>query len=228
VCDAFFNPCTYPQGINNRGQIVGFAQLLGGPQGFLRETGGAMQTLPASPANTGSVANSINDRDEIVGSYSDGRNTHGFLLRNGTFTTIDFPGVSITVCTGINNSGLITGRYIQSDDSVHGFLWQHGDFIATFQVFMNGANTDTTPTAINDRGQVVGTFRNSIGNGAFLRNPDGTVRIIDLNALLQPVGGTVGIALLTGINDRGDLVGSFFGGFMEIFGFLATRAVPGP
>ena len=48
--------------------------------------------------------------------------THGFLLdTSGSFTTIDVPGSTSTGVFGINNSGQIVGRYVDST-GVHGFL----------------------------------------------------------------------------------------------------------
>jgi uncharacterized membrane protein len=57
-----------------------------------------------------------------VGFYSDSSfKVHGFLLRNGTFTTIDAPGATDSRASGINPQGDIVGFY--SDNSgQHGFL----------------------------------------------------------------------------------------------------------
>jgi len=43
------------------------------------------------PGSTYTVAQSINDNGEIVGSYS-GQTSSGFLDNNGVYTTIDPPG----------------------------------------------------------------------------------------------------------------------------------------
>ena len=57
-----------------------------------------------------------------------GGNLHGFLLSNGTFTTIDVPGAIFgTVAFGINPPGDIVGAYADSGD-VHGFLLSKGKF----------------------------------------------------------------------------------------------------
>jgi uncharacterized membrane protein len=220
-CDGITFPCTYPQGINDRGQIVGFAVLINGGTGFLREKDGSTRSLPPAPGGSVATPNSINNQGEIVGSYSSFRvfGTHGFLLRGGNYTTIDFPGTEFTVCTGINNHGLVTGIYLEHNGGVHGFLWTRGHFIATFQVVDSSGATDTRPAGINDQGQVSGNFRGEGIGGAFVRNPDGTLKIIDLAALLQPIGGSGGV--LTGINNRGDLVGLFGSRqSFDIFGFL--------
>jgi hypothetical protein len=55
----------------------------------------------------------INPAGEIVGQYkrADGI-FHGYLLRNGVFTSIDFPGASSTFAAmGINEQGDIVGSY---------------------------------------------------------------------------------------------------------------------
>lgn len=219
-CDGFFFPCTYPQGINDRGQIVGFAMLINGGTGFLREKDGSTRSLPPAPGGSALVPNSINNQDEIVGSYFSPRvfRTHGFLLRAGKYTTIDFPGTDFTVCTGINNHGLVTGIYRENNGGAHGFLWSRGNFVATFQVFDAGGPKDTSPAGINDQGQVAGIFHGEGITGAFVRNPDGTLKIIDLAALLQPIGVSGGV--LTGINNRGDLIGYSGTSPFNIFGFL--------
>jgi hypothetical protein len=49
-------------------------------------------------------------------------NGHGFLLSNGTFTTIDFPGVTFTVAESITPQGDIVGFYEDSSGNDHGFL----------------------------------------------------------------------------------------------------------
>ena len=44
-----------------------------------------------SPAAS-TVPLGINDAGQIVGTFYDGTGAHGFLLSEGTFTTIDVPG----------------------------------------------------------------------------------------------------------------------------------------
>ncbi|MGZ7076355.1 MAG: hypothetical protein ACXVJL_10185 [Candidatus Angelobacter sp.] len=228
-CGDFVTPCSYPMGINDRGEIVGVSQSEI-PGAFLREKDGSFKTLPAAPGNSLAQPNSINNQGEIVGWYSSAPGvTHGFLLRGGEYTTIDFPGTTNTQCTGINNSGMITGFYVENS-GVHGFLWWQGNFIATFQVSDSTGANNTFPMAVNNWGQVSGDFGSFPTEGAFVRNFDGTIRILDLAALLQPIGGSFG--LLTGINNRGDLVGSFGPGlhetFGDIFGFVIPRGAGEP
>ncbi len=232
-CGLGASPCTYPQGVNDRGQSVGFTMPISPlqeAQSFLREPDGSMTSLPAAPANSSAMPNGINNRGDIVGSYaSNAPGVHGFLLRNQNYTTIDFPGTERTVCTGINNRGLITGFYQEKNGGVHGFLWSRGNFIATFQILDANGIQDTFPAGINDQGQVSGNF-GTFRLGAFVRNLDGTIKIIDLATLLKPIGGSGG--KLTGINNQGDLVGSFGPGllstFGDIFGFLIPHGAGSP
>jgi hypothetical protein len=86
------------------------------------------------PNSVSSDARDVNPSGEIVGFFVDSAKvTHGFLLRNGEFTTIDFPApagenVVSTQARGINPQGDIVGFYVARDAS--GVSHTHG-FIAT-------------------------------------------------------------------------------------------------
>ena len=47
---------------------------------------------------------------------------HGFLLNNGSFTSLDVPGAAGTVAFGINDHGQIVGGYTDASLQIHGFL----------------------------------------------------------------------------------------------------------
>ena len=47
---------------------------------------------------------------------------HGFLLRKGEITTIDFPDATLTAAIGINARGDVVGRYQTGAGSDHGYL----------------------------------------------------------------------------------------------------------
>ena len=104
---------------------------------------------PASGYAAATVANGINPGGDIVGSYTDGNNkSHGFLLNDGQFSTIDvdFPWAAFTIgAFGINSGGDIVGRFrvkpnTGTDDPgqycdpthpttcIKGFLYSHGRF----------------------------------------------------------------------------------------------------
>jgi probable HAF family extracellular repeat protein len=53
--------------------------------------------------------------------YPPFRESHGFLLRDGEFTYVDYPGIASTEPTGINDDGVVIGRYTDADGRVHGF-----------------------------------------------------------------------------------------------------------
>ena len=71
------------------------------------------------PGSSGTLATGINGREDIVGIYYDSAgNSHGFLLKGGTFYTVDVPGSLVgvsgilqTEANGINNAGDIVGDY---------------------------------------------------------------------------------------------------------------------
>lgn len=65
----------------------------------------------------------FNDTDAVVGAYGEGAElTTGFLLQNGTLQSFTFPGASVTIAYGINNSGVVVGYFFDASGS-HGFTW---------------------------------------------------------------------------------------------------------
>jgi uncharacterized membrane protein len=190
-------------GINRRGDIVG--RFCTGPvpaqgtppcsgnphHGFLLR-GAAFTTIdfPSPPNLTtppGMVrtdAWGINDRGEIVGGHQsiDGK-SHVFRLREGQFTTIDFPGAFDTAPDGtkggINSRGDIVSYYCDAiacgtspTDDQHGFLLSHGEFTTTMNfpaiTFGTPDGHDTANFGINDRGDIVGMFDDANGTHGFL------------------------------------------------------------
>jgi hypothetical protein len=88
----------------------GFRDALNNFHGFLRDKKGNFTQIDV-PGAAWTTVNELNEHGDIVGGYSDGTTTHGFLLRKGVFLTLDFPGANDTVPFDINNAGVIVGTY---------------------------------------------------------------------------------------------------------------------
>jgi len=155
---------TFARSINNRCDIVGAYRITPPRHALLIRNG---QYIPLAPASVlGGVnfsdAFKINDRGDVVGDYDDGA-THGFLLRRGTVTTLDFPGADVTLAFGVNQSGVVVGEWDVLDAqgnllAYHGFQWKDGAF--TELSFPGSA--DTTILAINENGDYVGMWDSDI------------------------------------------------------------------
>src|SRR6266567_8050559 len=87
-------------------------------------------------AVNGTLAFAINPAGAITGTYFDANFVpHGFLrAHNGSFTTFDAPGASITEATSINPAGAITGFYFDANFVPHGFLRAHNGSFTTFNL----------------------------------------------------------------------------------------------
>jgi probable HAF family extracellular repeat protein len=111
----------------------------------------------------------VNNSGAIVGQYIDASGlTHGFLYRNGTFTTIDAPGAGTnparglvcgffnpegTLATGISASGVIVGD-ICTDTGLSGWVLSNGKFSS-----LNDPNAGPLGTyvgASSENGRLVG------------------------------------------------------------------------
>ena len=78
---------------------------------------------------------------------------HAFLLSDGEFTSVDFPGATRTGANGINARGDIVGRYI-ADGVSHAFLLSGGQF-STIDF---PSATFTSADAMNQRGDILGRY----------------------------------------------------------------------
>jgi probable HAF family extracellular repeat protein len=215
-------PGTQAFGIRERGQIVGgFPDARGALHGFLSDQGlftqidfpGATETLLVGINNRGQIVGAFSTRDQIVGRFNDLNNaagSHGFLLDDGAFTPIDFPGALGTVAFGINDRGHIVGSFVDNRGAVHGFLLDDGVFT---HIDVPGA-TLSTGNGITNRGQIVGTFvdTSDVAHGYLLDNGRFTT--------IAPPGAMTTEAV--GINDRGQIVGVFIDAAGVAHGFCAV------
>ena len=99
--------------------------------GFIRDKPGDFQLIDFPGLSVPCTSpHWINEGGEIVGLFAvvntvndcyNGPSTHGFLLRQGKYVVIDFPGSISTELTAINDDGEIVGDYADKNGNVHGF-----------------------------------------------------------------------------------------------------------
>ena len=116
-------------GMDNAGDVVGgYTDANGGFHGFVRRANGALtQINDPQAAAGGTVADGISpDGSVIVGFYLDKAGMlHGFLLRDGAYSSYDVPGAHGTV-VAFDSHGELGGSYFTADGLSRGFYVIHG------------------------------------------------------------------------------------------------------
>ena len=209
---------TYPRGINNSGEIVGWYNP--GFHGFLADAG-EFTAIKGTPSG-------ISADGQIVGSYADSSGAHGFLFDDGVFSTINvpFPGAFNTTAQDINARGEIVGNYRDSNFLEHGYLLSEGEF-TTIDVPFPGA-MQTEVFGINARGQIVGAYLDGNGWHAFFadKGNSGRGKTAAFSRIQLPFADVPTIYATTyalGINDRGQIVGFYSDANRNDHGFLIDR-----
>jgi uncharacterized membrane protein len=208
---------TTARGINNHGDIVGSYRIVPPRHALLIQGGNFIPLAPGSVLDTNfSEAYKSNDRGDVVGQFigNDGF-VHGFLLSNGTVTTLDFPGASDTFAFAINESGTVVGYWDLLDAvgnvlAYHGFIWKNGGFTeANFP-----GSADTAALGINASGDIVGLWDSGVtspfGHG-FVCSGNGQCSSFDVPG--------APITQADAINAQGEIVGTYIdsGGAQHAF-----------
>jgi probable HAF family extracellular repeat protein len=191
-------------GINKSGQVVGLGFVAGASSfhAFLYSGGKMVDLNPLGGYQ--SIATSINDSGEIIGSSTGNAQTPGgsWLYVNGVITNISKTNYGVFF---INNNGQIVGE----NGARHGTLYTNGVWsdLGNF----SGA-VATVAYGINRSGKIVGTayfpvksyhpYRPGKHVGVIFTNG----AVVDLNTLITPNSGFT-MTDATAINDAGQIAG---------------------
>ncbi|HJV03267.1 MAG TPA: hypothetical protein VJ752_22215 [Burkholderiaceae bacterium] len=176
------------------------------------------------PDASGTKAYGINDLGHVVGTFSHPQIpgqfslNHGFLLKNGEFTTIEYPhapGETPDIAEfayDINNQGQIVGSYRMGHGFDYGFRIDGGIFstISTSEFDVTAAR------GITDAGTIIGNFNSTRIpdlHSFMLKNKVFTV--VDVPASISTTA--------HGINIAEDIVGEYVGSDGKQHGYLSRR-----
>ncbi len=220
---------------------------------------------------TNFVANGINNDGVVTGYYLDSNSVaHGFVWREGEVETVDYPGASGTYLFEINNRGVAIGYCVEGalNHAVFYSVWERawtalpdipgysqnqgygindagvavGDALSasasvawswdpakrSYSFFsVPGSDESTTsPSGLNDQGQIVGFFSDAAGVHGFIKE-HGTYTTIDAPG--------ASYTFLNGINNRGVMQGQIYRSASTVHGFVVssggifrTLNYPGP
>ena len=122
-------------------------------------------------------------------------NTAGFLYENGAWTLIKAEGSLAAKAVDVNARGQVLGSEYHPEHGLRTFIWENGEFS-----YLDGLALDY-PTAINDRGQVVGWYWDDTDNARSILWSERAVVEID----------TPGVeTYVEDINNAGQAVGSYY------------------
>jgi probable HAF family extracellular repeat protein len=151
---------SFPNDINNRGQVVGTMNLVGDEfyHPFLWDRGRLID-LGTFGGHNGE-ANWMNDAGEVVGyGYFPGDQVrHAFSWKNGVKTDLGPPpGDICSIAHGINSEGQVVGTSGVCRGALHAVLWENGWPIdLNTAILPNSALQLVRALYINDRGEIAG------------------------------------------------------------------------
>jgi len=237
---------SYATGVNNRGQVVGWAengvhdptcdtsfQILQF-RAVIWQPNGQMQELPPLPGDSTSAATAINDLGQVVGISGDCgvavgsvSARHAVLWQNGVPTDLgNIGGDAWNTPTAINNQGTIVGFANTAPGtakSYEAFIWTNAGGMKSLGKFSDASRS--AAFGINEKGQIVGL---AVGGGPFGIRPVlwENNSMTDLNFLALP--GSPYMLLAGDINQRGVIVGEALDlNTFDAPGFVATPVPAG-
>jgi probable HAF family extracellular repeat protein len=163
-----------PTSVNNRGEIVGFANTSGdenaplSPVAFLwTKESGKMQKLPRLEDDQTSAAYDINEEGQIVGVSNGGPvGSRAFLYQNGTIHDLNALVVGdsplyLLIAQGINSRGEIVGTAVDQNDRQVGFLAvpAYGDGVQAGASAKSGESAARNVSPSNFRPRLTGFSR---------------------------------------------------------------------
>ncbi len=191
-----------PQGLNNHGDVVGYAQFSGDPffsRAWKWSEAGGLVLLPSPPGRTALryAARDINDAGMIAGDGGSGSG-EAWRFENGQYTLLGTIGSDPkATAPGINEAGDMAGYSGNSSFGKPKHLWRYTD-TGPMVNLLSGRGT-----GINDSRQVCGYYELTFGGGweAVLIDAAGAVRFL---GVLPGRNDSFGHA----INNAGQVVGS--------------------
>jgi probable HAF family extracellular repeat protein len=228
--DYVFTTIEYPgasmtdvRGINNAGQIVGYARNATGTTFSFRYAGGVFSPLPAAPGGLTATAHGINDAGVIVGSAqpADGSYTVGFILNGSTYTYFSYPGRIHTYARALDAAGRVTG-YAEDAGGVNSLGFLHNPAVGSFTPIAPLSTGFVIAQGINTAGQIVGSETAVPGGArAFLREPSGAMSYFRIGGLPTRARGISNTGLITGFHqDAAGREAAFVGtsaGFQSLY-----------
>lgn len=234
-----FGASTFPAGLNDAGQVVGWYGPFETGQSFIKKKNGPCEQVPGVQDATATIALGINDPGQIVGitlpgHHPDSQKGSAFLYEKGAMTVFDYPDAEgattldqktcQTFAFSINNRGQIVGLYDRwrLDNSTWVCDGPDKPFMreadGTFVTLPHPPGwTDSVQTnGINPRGMTIGNY---VKADTCTDGPDscaeyGYLRYPDgLTWTIAPkdeFGKTVPDTMPTGINPQGQVVGRYF------------------
>ena len=195
--------------------------------GSMRDLGTLGGTLVTSGSlSYGPWGQVLNERGQAIGTstLAGDESWHAFLWENGKMVDLGTLGGESSEPLAVNERGWIVGRSDYSPNSPyhHAVLWF--DRTSKMDLGIVAPCHNSTATAVNARGLVVGGLGgctddpSDLGfSSAFVWRPGR--RMADLNSLVIP-GSNMHIEFATGINDKGEIAANAFLPTGEIHGIL--------
>jgi hypothetical protein len=170
------NTCiTIASSINDAGTVAGEYEMNSDctSEGGWSEAGftwsnGTFTQAPSYPGSIDSSPTAINSAGDMVGGALNGTETQdiGWLLKDGVFTPINYPGASLTEPLAINDLDEIVGYYCtesfdecQNTGAYQGFLYKRG----TYTTISVPGVPATYLYGINNKGQISGNYADTNG-----------------------------------------------------------------
>ena len=197
----------YAYGIDDAGLVAGlYDDASDNINGFVWQNG-TLHTLD-NPGSVDTGLDGVSSRGVAIGAYGDLTTAHAatYSFSSGTWAMLpDISGMPINEGFGINDSGVAIGAAgggaFNDISNFAAWIWNPNTQSYSFFAVPGAMQYSTSLDSINDRGQIVGFFRDSSGvYHGFLKQGE-TYTAID-------VPGATG-TLPLGINNSGTVVGQF-------------------